>query len=70
MTGEQEAFSGRLIRLIKIAWAVSIITIATAKGVYYGWETHGLVGAVALGFVGVVVGGFLSSPSLLLQMIN
>ncbi|RYC11878.1 hypothetical protein [Ciceribacter ferrooxidans] len=70
MTGEQEAFSGRLIRLIKIAWALSIMTIATATGVYVGWETHGLAGAVALGFVGVVVGGFLSAPSLLLQMIS
>lgn len=68
MTPEKKTVSGRLIRLIKIAWAVSIITIATAAGVYFGWETHGLAGAVALGFVGVVAGGFLSSPSLLLQM--
>ncbi|CUX05660.1 conserved hypothetical protein [Agrobacterium fabacearum TT111] len=34
-----------------------------------GWETHGIVGAIVLGFVGLVVGIFLSSPTLLLQVI-
>ncbi|KSV88720.1 hypothetical protein N181_16050 [Sinorhizobium fredii USDA 205] len=59
-----------MLSLIQIVWSVSVITTATAVGAYIGWDNHGLVGALALGFVGLVAGGFLSSPSLLLQVIT
>lgn len=62
--------SRRLVSLAKILWAVSIITTAAAVGAYIGWQSHGIVGASALGFVGLVAGGFLSSPSLLLQLLT
>jgi len=60
----------RVVSLVKILWTVSIMTAATAVGAYIGWESHGLVGALALGFVGLVAGGFLSSPSVLLQVLS
>lgn len=60
----------RMASLIKIVWSASIIVAATAVGALIDWDNHGLVGAVALGFGGLVVGGFLSSPSLLLQLIT
>lgn len=69
MTQEKATAMRRMVSLIKIVWSVSIIVVATAMGALIGWENHGLVGAVALGFVGLVVGSFLSSPSLLLQLI-
>lgn len=59
----------RVVSLIKIVWTVSVVIAATAAGAFIGWENHGLAGALALGFVGLVVGVFLSSPSLLLQVI-
>ncbi|RWX20609.1 hypothetical protein EHI47_32120 [Rhizobium leguminosarum] len=70
MTQEKTTAMRRIVSLIKIVWSVSIIVAATAVGALIGWENHGVVGAVALGFVGLVVGGFLSSPSLLLQLIT
>ncbi len=70
MTQEKATAMRRIVSLIKIVWSVSIIVAATAVGALIGWENHGVVGAVALGFVGLVVGGFLSSPSLLLQLIT
>jgi len=70
MTQEKTTAMRRTVSLIKIVWSVSIIVAATAVGALIGWENHGVVGAVALGFVGLVVGGFLSSPSLLLQLIT
>jgi len=51
-------------------WVLSVIITGTAFGALYGWEGHGLVGAIALGFVGFVVGAFIaSSPSLPLQLL-
>lgn len=70
MTQEKATVMRRMVSLIKIVWSVSIIVAATAVGALIGWENHGLVGAVALGLVGLVVGSFLSSPSLLLQLIT
>lgn len=66
---EKQTAIRRVVSLVRIAWAVSIIMTATAVGACVGWENHGLVGALALGFVGLIAGGFLSSPSLLLQVI-
>lgn len=70
MAEEKRTAIRRMLSLIQIVWSVSVITTATAVGAYIGWENHGLVGALALGFVGLVVGGFLSSPSVLLQVIT
>ncbi|KQU08372.1 hypothetical protein ASG68_22545 [Rhizobium sp. Leaf453] len=70
MTQEKATASRRIVSLIKIVWSVSIIVAASAVGTLIGWENHGVVGAVALGFAGLVVGGFLSSPSLLLQLVT
>ncbi|WP_245278004.1 hypothetical protein [Rhizobium leguminosarum] len=67
MTQEKPTLIRRLISLVKIVWTVSIVIIAAAVGASYGWQTHGLAGALALGFVGLVAGGFLSSPSFLLE---
>lgn len=70
MKQEKAKAMRRIVSLIKIVWSVSIIVAATAVGALIGWENHGVAGAAALGFVGLVVGGFLSSPSLLLQLIT
>ncbi|AXA39434.1 hypothetical protein [Rhizobium leguminosarum] len=69
MTNEKTTAVRRVISFIKIVWTVSIIVAATAIGALIGWENHGLVGAMALGFVGLVAGGFLSSPTFLLQVL-
>ncbi|MGR9276144.1 hypothetical protein ACU8KI_16195 [Rhizobium leguminosarum] len=69
MTNEKTTAVRRVISFIKIVWTVSIIVAATAIGALIGWENHGLVGAMALGFVGLVAGGFLSSPKFLLQVL-
>lgn len=53
---------------IKIIWAVSAIALATTAGAVYGWQQHGWVGAVALGFVGLCIGAFIAvSPQLFFQ---
>lgn len=70
MTQEKPKAMRRITSLIKIVWSVTVMVSATAVGALIGWENHGLVGAVALGFVGLVAGGFLSSPSLHLQLIT
>ncbi|MGR9436155.1 hypothetical protein ACU8OP_14265 [Rhizobium leguminosarum] len=69
MTNEKTPALRRVISFIKIVWAVSVIVAATAIGALIGWENHGLVRAMALGFVGLVAGGFLSSPTFLLQVL-
>ncbi len=59
-----------LIIAIKLIWAFSVIVTGTAFGAFYGWAQHGLVGAIALGFVGLVVSAFIaSSPELLLEFV-
>ncbi|WP_148280472.1 hypothetical protein [Sinorhizobium fredii] len=70
MAEEKRTAIRRMLSLIQIVWSVSVITTATAVGAYIGWENHGLVGALALGFVGLAAGGLLGSPSLLLQVIT
>ncbi|MDF0657982.1 hypothetical protein RJJ37_01310 [Rhizobium redzepovicii] len=67
---ERRTIGRRLISLVKIVWTVSIVMTATALGAHYGWESHGIAGALALGFVGLVAGGFLSSPSILLEVLD
>lgn len=57
--------------VVKCIWVVSSILGATAFGALYGWQRHGVVGAIALGFVGFVAGAFLvSSPRLLIELLT
>lgn len=56
---------------IQIMGAVAFVTIGTSIGALYGWEHHGWAGAIALGFVGFVVGALVaSSPSILLEFLQ
>jgi hypothetical protein len=52
------------IRIIfRGVWAFIIIAAAVGFGATYGWHKHGLVAAIALGFVGLVVSApFAYSP--------
>ncbi|WP_245364191.1 hypothetical protein [Sinorhizobium americanum] len=70
MTEDKPTAIRSAVSLVKVLWTVSIITVTTALGAYIGWENHELVGALALGFVGLVAGVFLSSPSALLQVFS
>lgn len=56
--------------LTRIVWAVSTVTMTTAADAYMGWQSHGLVEALALGFSGLVAGGFLSSQSMIVQILS
>lgn len=69
MTEEKRTAVHRLISWVKIVWTVSVVFTAAAVGACIGWQDHGLAGALALGFVGLVAGGFLSSPSFLFEML-
>ncbi|OEC99855.1 hypothetical protein A9Z06_17075 [Rhizobium sp. YK2] len=47
----------RVLNIIfRCVWASIIIAAAVSFGAVYGWHKHGLVAAIALGFVGLVVG--------------
>jgi uncharacterized protein YcfJ len=59
-----------LLRTLHIIWGVFTIVLGTAIGAAAGWESHGLAGAVAMGFVGFLVGGFFSSPSIAAQLFS
>ena len=64
-----------MIKAFKIAMqitgSVAFITIGTSIGAIYGWDHHGWAGAIALGFVGFVVGALVaSSPSILLEFLQ
>jgi hypothetical protein len=55
----------------RVTWAVCMIVSCVTFGVAYGWQGHGWIGAIALGFVGLVAGTFLAaSPELLLQILH
>ncbi len=57
--------------VVKWIWVVSTILGATAFGALYGWQRHGVVGAIALGIVGFVAGAVLaSSPRLLIELLT
>ncbi|RXF75209.1 hypothetical protein EK403_03585 [Hansschlegelia zhihuaiae] len=60
----------RIIEAIRLLWAVIAIVVSTAIGAIIGWESHGIIGALALAFVGMVAGLFLSSPSFVLQILR
>ena len=57
--------------VIKIVWAISIIDVAIFVGASHGWGTHGLTGAIALGFCGLVIGAFFAcSPLSVLEILS
>ncbi|MEI3852065.1 MULTISPECIES: hypothetical protein [Ensifer] len=64
-----KATATRLVSLVRVLWAASIITTATAVGAYSGWQDHGITGALEVGLASFVAGCCLSSPSLLLQLL-
>ncbi|TQF26899.1 hypothetical protein UNPF46_32230 [Bradyrhizobium sp. UNPF46] len=57
--------------VLHIIWAVFAITFATTLGASVGWENHGIIGAIAVGFIGFCVGGLIAlSPMFLLEMLH
>jgi hypothetical protein len=62
----------RTIKLvIHVVWAIFTIAFGTAVGAVTGWASHGLLGAVAVGFVGFCFGALAAaSPGLLLQILQ
>lgn len=70
MANKTPRLARRVASLAKIVWTVSSVTMTTAAGACIGCQSHGLVGALALGFVGLVIGGFLSSPSVIMQILS
>ncbi len=50
----------RLLFAVRIVWTLLVVAVVTQMAAQYGWEHHGLVGALALGFAGIVVGAVLS----------
>jgi hypothetical protein len=58
------------LRTLRILWGVFTIVLGTAIGAAAGWESHGLAGAIAMGFVGLLIGGFFSSPSVAAQLFS
>ena len=55
----------RILTIVfRCIWAFAITATAIVFGAIYGWEKHGLVAAIALGFVGLVVSApFAYSPA-------
>ncbi len=60
----------RIWSVLQIIWTTGIVGLAVIVGVLDGWENHGLIGAIALGFCGLIIGAFLSSPRILLQLLS
>lgn len=70
MGQNQPTILRRAVSLVKVLWTVLVIIATSAIGAHAGWLGHGIVGALALGFVGLVAGCFLSRPSLLAQLLT
>jgi len=45
-----------LKNIIHAIWAAVALTTCTAVGAMYGFQRHGWIGAIALGFVGLCAG--------------
>ena len=62
----------RTIRIVlHVIWAIFTVTFGTAVGAATGWASHGLLGAVAVGFVGFCVGALAAaSPEAVLQILH
>jgi hypothetical protein len=70
----QCAIGSQMIKVLKIAlqivWAVFAIGLATFSGAVYGWAHHGWIGAIALGGVGLFVGGLVAAnPEVILEFL-
>jgi fructose/tagatose bisphosphate aldolase len=64
-----EVMFRRIWNILQIVWTTTIVCLAATVGAVHGWENHGLIGAIALGFCGLIIGGVLSSPDILLQIL-
>jgi hypothetical protein len=61
----------RAIKVLHAIFAIAAITLGIIIGGLYGWETHGLIGAVVVGAIGGLVGAVVVSlPSLVLQVLR
>jgi len=60
----------RILTIVfRCIWAFALTAIAIGFGAMYGWEKHGLVAAIALGFVGLVVSWpFAYSPAAFFEL--
>lgn len=57
--------------VVQIIWVIAAIALGVTIGAAHGWQHHGLVGAIALGFVGLCAGAVAAaSPSLVLQFLR
>jgi hypothetical protein len=57
--------------VLHVIWATFAITLGTAAGAATGWASHGLLGAVAVGFVGFCFGALAAaSPEMVLQILH
>ncbi|GAC1040862.1 hypothetical protein [Rhizobium sp. No.120] len=61
----------KLLNIIfRCVWAFGVISAAVGFGAAWGWHKHGLVAAIALGFVGLVVSWPAAySPALFFQFL-
>jgi hypothetical protein len=56
---------------VQVVWTAAVVGGATASGAIYGWQESGLIGFIALGIVGFVVGAIAAaSPTLLFQFMR
>lgn len=56
--------------IFRCVWAFVIIMAAVSFGAAYGWQKHGLIAAIALGFVGLAVSWpFAYSPMAFFQLL-
>jgi uncharacterized membrane protein HdeD (DUF308 family) len=61
----------KLTTIIHFIWAISAVTLGTTIGALYGWEHHGWIGAIALGFVGFCFGALAAaSPQMVMQILR
>jgi hypothetical protein len=67
----QRLAAKKITNILHAIWAFCAISFGTIAGVAYGWETHGWIGAIAVGFIGCFAGAFAAaSPALLLQIFH
>lgn len=59
-----------LMTAVRYIWIFSAIVAGTAIGTIYGWERHGLGGALGFGLIGFALGAtFANSPELVLELL-
>jgi len=61
----------KVFHVIWALWAFCAISFGTIVGAAYGWDTHGWIGAIAVGFIGCFAGAVAAiSPALVLQFLR